>query len=84
MPTIVARRIAGKACVDPARLRRLAAEIHTLGERALYELFRELAAGADLVERLERYAALSPLVSFIRQLDGDQLHGPRVIRGGRS
>lgn len=40
------------------RLRHLAREIHALGPRPLFELFVELEAGADLAERLERYARL--------------------------
>ena len=40
--------------VPTARLRRLAAQVHALGERPLYELLRELVAGRDPVERIER------------------------------
>ena len=42
------------------RLRHLAARIHELGERPLYELFLELEHGADLHNTLELYAAASP------------------------
>jgi hypothetical protein len=51
-----------KSGIDPARLRHLARRISGLGERALYELFRELLAGADLAFRLEVYARLDPSV----------------------
>ena len=45
-----------------ARFRHLAEHLHRLGPRPTYELLREIAAGADVVERLERYAALTPEV----------------------
>lgn len=67
------------------RLRHLAGEIHGLGDRALYELFRELNDGADFGDTLERYGALAPLRGFIAQLDGDRLPPPvRLVgRAGR-
>lgn len=40
------------------RLRQLAAHLHRLGPRPVFELLREVDAGADLLERLERYAEL--------------------------
>jgi hypothetical protein len=43
-----------------ARLQHLARRVHALGERPLYELFRELIAGADPRTRIERYAQLEP------------------------
>lgn len=49
------------------RLRRLARLLHRLGERPLYEFLRELAAGADPIERLEIYSRIDPQVL--------QLHG---------
>jgi hypothetical protein len=61
-----------------ARLRLLAGRIHRLGPRPLYELLRELVDGAEVLPRLEANAALSPLASFIAELDGDQL--PQVAR----
>ncbi len=67
-----------------ARLRRLARQLHSLGERPLYEYLLELAQGADPWERLEVYAALAPLKEFIAALDGDRLAPPRAIRGGWS
>jgi hypothetical protein len=42
-----------------ARFRHLAKHLHRLGPRPSYELLREIAAGADVFERLERYAALT-------------------------
>jgi hypothetical protein len=43
-----------------ARLQHLAAKVHALGPRPLFEILRELEDGADLMARLERYAMLSP------------------------
>ena len=63
------------------RLRHLAQQIHRLGERPLYELFRELEAGAPLLPRLEAYARLDP--EFIRALGGDRLPPPHIVPGGR-
>jgi hypothetical protein len=68
--------------ISPARLRLLTRQIYRLGERPLYELFRELDAGAPLQPRLEAYARLEPLADFIAALDGDQLPPPaRLVRG---
>jgi hypothetical protein len=67
----------------PARLRWLAAALHSLGERALYEYLLEVADGADPWARLERYAELAPLASFIAANDGDRLSPPRIIDGGQ-
>jgi hypothetical protein len=67
--------------VPDARLRRLAAEIYLLGPRPLYELFRELAHGAELHPTLEAYARLSPLAGFIRVHDGHRLPSLRVAGG---
>jgi hypothetical protein len=61
------------------RLQHLARQIHGLGERPLYELFRELERGADLHDTLERYARLSPLAEFIAALGGDRFAKPRVL-----
>lgn len=48
--------------VADARLRRLAGHLHALGARPLYELLREVLAGSDLRDRLERYAQLEPAI----------------------
>jgi hypothetical protein len=58
---------------DLTRLRRLAAEIHALGPRPLFELLQELNTGAELASTLERYARLAPLAGFIAVNDGDRL-----------
>jgi hypothetical protein len=68
--------------VDDARLRHLARQISGLGERALFELFRELLAGADLAARLEAYAGLDP--SILAALGGVALPAMMTaIDGGR-
>jgi hypothetical protein len=51
-----------KSGIDPARLRHLARRLHALGERPLYELMRELVAGADPVARLEAYCRIDPAI----------------------
>jgi hypothetical protein len=65
------------------RLRLLAARLHSLGERPLFEYLAEIIAGADPVMRLEAYARLSPLAEFIAANDGARLAPPRLIGGGR-
>jgi hypothetical protein len=45
--------------------------LHSLGVRPLYELFRELAAGADLMPSLESYAALDPAI--VHALGADRM-----------
>jgi hypothetical protein len=74
----------GKQRIPDTRLRLLADRLHHLGPRALYELFRELLAGADLASRLEAYARIAPLAPFIAELDGDQVRDLRTVKGGRS
>jgi hypothetical protein len=69
--------------VPRARLRRLARQIHPLGERPLAELFIQLAEGAPLLATLERYARLEALGDFIRANGGDRLTRLRSVRGGR-
>jgi hypothetical protein len=71
-----------KTGIEPARLRHLARRISRLGERALFELFRELLAGADLAARLEVYAGLDP--SVLAALGGVALPAMMTaIDGGR-
>jgi hypothetical protein len=70
------------ACIRHKRLAHLARRLHRLGERPLYEFIREITAGADPIERLERYAALPS--DFIAALGGDQLLGLRSVGGGRN
>lgn len=64
------------------RLQHLAAALHALGPRPLFEFLREIEAGADVRQRLEVYAALP--VALIRGYGGDQF-APALfaIRGGR-
>ena len=69
--------------IPAVRLRRLAAQIHQLGPRPLFELLREIDAGSDLLQVLERYAKLEPLTEFITHLGGDQLSPPVRLIGGR-
>jgi hypothetical protein len=57
--------------IPRSRVHLLAARVHDLGPRPLAELFLELLAGADPVERIEVYAALP--ADFIRALGGDRL-----------
>jgi hypothetical protein len=72
-----------KSAIAPVRLRYLARRISRLGERALFELFRELLAGADLASRLEVYARLDP--SVLAALGGDVLPAMMTaIDGGRA
>ena len=53
-------RLPTEAISVPApRLQHLVRQIHALGERPLFELFRELERGADLHGALERYARLA-------------------------
>ncbi len=71
----------GPAPVPRERLRFLAGRIHRLGPRPLFELLNELAAGADVVERLERYAALP--ADFIREHGGSELPIVRALEERR-
>ena len=65
-----------------ARLKYLAAKVHSLGLRPLFELLCELEGGADLIARLERYAMLSPDV--VATLGADRLPPrARMIGGAR-
>lgn len=67
--------------IDRTRLTHLAARIHSLGARPLYELFCELDAGAPLHERLERYARLeADHGDFLRAMGGDRLPPLRSVR----
>jgi hypothetical protein len=69
--------------IPVARLKRLAATIHRLGPRPLFELLREVEAGSDLLRTLERYARLEPLTDFLVHLNGDRLPPPARLVGGR-
>jgi hypothetical protein len=65
------------------RLAYLARKIYPLGERPLYELLVELAAGRELGPVLESYARIAPLADFIAALDGDRLPPPKIVAGRR-
>jgi hypothetical protein len=58
--------------------------LHALGARPIYEFLREVIAGADLFDCLERYARLD--AEFIRAFGGDELAIEQlaVLDGGRS
>jgi hypothetical protein len=45
--------------------------LHALGPRAVFELLRELAAGADLHKRLERYGRLD--AGIVKRLGADEM-----------
>jgi hypothetical protein len=53
------------------RLRYLAPQIHQLGPRPLFELFREVRDGAPLAVTLEAYGRLP--ADFIHALGGDRM-----------
>lgn len=57
--------------IPDIRLQYLAARLHALGPRPTYELLREVAAGADLFNRLEVYGRLDR--DIVRALGGDVL-----------
>jgi hypothetical protein len=65
--------------VPAPRLQHLARQIHALGERPLFELFRELERGADLHGALERYARLAPFAAFIAENGGRDLPKMRAV-----
>jgi hypothetical protein len=65
------------------RLRGLAAQLHSLGERPLFEFLLEVSRGANPRGRLERYARLAPLTQFSAANDGDRASPLRVVRGQR-
>jgi putative DNA primase/helicase len=66
----------GAAMTRVARLQMLAGKVHSLGPSPLYEMLRELNAGADLHETIERYARLAPLAEFIATHGGRQATSP--------
>jgi hypothetical protein len=70
-----------RTALPDVRLRHLARQVHSLGERPLFELLKELAAGADPVERFERYARLP--ADVIAAHGGDVFQPHRLIEGGR-
>jgi hypothetical protein len=72
-PPVHHSQIPVKTPIPLERLCYLAGSIHALGPRSLFKLFRELDSGADLHERLERYARLTAYRDFIRNRGGDLL-----------
>ena len=73
-------RLPTEAISVPApRLRRLARQIHALGERPLYECLLELERGADLLPTLERYGRLAPFAAFIAENGGRDLPKMRAV-----
>jgi len=65
------------------RLHQLARRLHSLGERPLFELLREIVSGADAVDRLEAFARLDPAI--VALLGGSAL--PSILTtldGGRA
>lgn len=71
-----------KPTLPIARLRLLAGRLHDLGPRSTYELLRELLDGADVLERLEIYAALDP--ATVRAVGGDAMPPQVRVIGKRS
>jgi hypothetical protein len=57
--------------IPDEHLRRLARQVHSLGERPLYELFREIIAGKSIADALEDYARLD--AAILKYLGGDYL-----------
>lgn len=68
---ILARRVRLRREAD-ARLprQRLVSHLHRLGPSPLGHFLREIEAGANVAERLDRYARLDP--DFVRALGGDR------------
>jgi hypothetical protein len=56
----------------------LGERIHDLGPRALAELILELAAGADPLSRIERYATLDPAI--VAAVGASDLPKMRAVR----
>jgi hypothetical protein len=66
------------------RLRHLTRAVYPLGPRPIYEMFREVQAGTDLVDALERYAAIAKYASFIKEQGGERLDPHlHAVEGGR-
>src|SRR5262245_59547827 len=76
-------RITSPNSIPVVRFQRLAAQLHALGPRPTYELLKEIAAGAPLLERLETYAGLDP--NIVRSLGADRMSPLpfTIIRGDR-
>jgi hypothetical protein len=48
--------------IPETRLRQMAARLHTLGPRALYEFLRSIISGDPIVDTLEDYERLDPAI----------------------
>jgi hypothetical protein len=57
--------------ISEIRFQNLSAHLHRLGPRPTFELLKEVARGADVVERLERYARLDP--DLVEALGADRM-----------
>jgi hypothetical protein len=68
------------ATVPTARIRYLAAHMHSLGPRPLAEYLTEIIAGADPMARLERYAELD--ADVVRRLGADRMPPSHRLVGG--
>jgi hypothetical protein len=53
------------------RLRHLCRRLYALGERPVFELLRELAAGRDLMDALEEDSELTP--ELVRAVGADEM-----------
>ncbi|PWB83995.1 MAG: hypothetical protein C3F11_03650 [Methylocystaceae bacterium] len=69
-----------KEKISEARMKYLARRLHELGERATYELLREVVAGRDPIARLEAFARIDP--SILAALGGVALpHMIHLVEG---
>ena len=75
-------RRAPEAClqrtIGDERLRQLAKPLHRLGPLPTFDLLREVAAGADLYERLEQYARLDPAI--VKYLGASELRPEEEVQ----
>jgi hypothetical protein len=72
------------APLPPARLRRMAEQIHALGPWPLFNLLRDVDEGRDLHTVIKSYAGIYPLRGFIEALGGRDMPPPvRLIRRRR-
>jgi hypothetical protein len=62
-------------------LKFLVRQLHRLGERPLYEFFREIENGGDLRATLETYAALPR--EIVLAFNGDRFESLREFHGGQ-
>ena len=60
----------------------LARRVHALGERPLFELLKELLAGADPLARIEAYAEID--ADLVHALGASDFWPPTVVAGTSS